>query len=103
MIKNYFKTAIRNLARNKSFVLINVSGLGIGIASCLLIFIVIQFEQSFDAFHKKKDRIYRITTWFNRAGNLDYSSGICYPAPQALRIDFPQLEAVTALSGKDDE
>jgi len=103
MIKNYFKTAFRNLARNKSFALINVAGLGIGIASCLLIFLVIQFEQGFDTFHKKKDRIYRVTTWFDRVGNPDYSSGITYPAPQALRMDFPQLEAVTALSGEEDE
>jgi len=103
MFKNYLKTAFRSLARNKSFALINIAGLGIGIASCLLIFLVIQFEQSFDTFHKKKDRIYRVTTWFNRAGNLDYSGGITFPAPQALRMDFPQLEAVTALLGEDDE
>ncbi|MBS1564037.1 MAG: ABC transporter permease, partial [Bacteroidetes bacterium] len=98
MLKNYIKTALRNLARNKAFALINIAGLGIGIAACLLIFIVIRFEQSFDSFHSKKDRIYRVTTWFDRTGNPDYNSGISVPVPASLRIDFPQLEAVSALA-----
>ena len=54
MIKNYFKTALRNLLRNKTYAMINITGLAVGIASCLLIFLVIQFETSFDTFHKKK-------------------------------------------------
>ena len=99
MIKNYFKTAFRNLRRNKSFTFINVLGLTIGIASCLLIFIIIQFELSFDRFHSKKDRIYRVVTQFNRAGNLDYTSGVSVPVPAAMRTEFPQLETVAAISG----
>lgn len=54
MFRNYFITAIRNLRRNKSYALINILGLAVGIAACLLIFLVIQFETSFDNFHKKK-------------------------------------------------
>ena len=60
MIKNYFKTAFRNLLRNKSYAAINITGLAVGISACLLIFLVIQFETSFDTFHKKKDRIHRV-------------------------------------------
>ena len=60
MIKNYFKTAWRNLARNKSYAAINIVGLAIGIAACLLIFLIVQFETSFDNFHAKRDQIYRI-------------------------------------------
>ena len=101
MIKNYLKTALRNLIRNKSFTFINVLGLTIGIASCLLIFLVIQFELSFDNFHKKKDRIYRVVSQFNRAGSLDYSSGVSVPVPAAMRNEFPQLEEVAAISGVD--
>jgi len=99
MIKNYFKTALRNLSRNKSFTFINVIGMSIGIASCLLIFVIIQFELSFDRFHSKKDRIYRVVTKFNRAGNLDYTSGVSVPVPAAMRAEFPQLETVAAISG----
>src|SRR5215467_9932257 len=98
MLKNYLKTAFRNLKRNKSFTLINVLGLTIGIASCLLIFFVIEFELSFDDFHKKKDRIYRVVTQFNRGGSLDYSSGISRPAPAAIR-EFPQMETVGTITG----
>jgi hypothetical protein len=54
MFKNYFKTAIRNLKRNKSYAIINTLGLSVGIAACLLLFLVVQFESSFDNFHPKK-------------------------------------------------
>ncbi len=99
MLKNYFKTPFRILIRNKSFTVINVLGLTIGIASCLLIFFVIQFETSFDNFHKKKDRIYRVVSQFNRAGNLDYSNGVPIPVGDAMRADFSQLEAVGTIFG----
>src|SRR5439155_195048 len=62
MFKNYFKTALRNLKRNKSYAMINVLGLAVGIAASLLIFLIIQFETSFDNFHKKKNSIYRVLT-----------------------------------------
>ncbi|HTQ66177.1 MAG TPA: ABC transporter permease [Puia sp.] len=101
MLKNYFKTAFRNLLRNKSFTIINVLGLTIGIASCLLIFLVIQFELSFDSFHQKKDRIFRVVTKFNRAGVLDYTSGVSRPVPIAMREEFPQLETAGAISGSN--
>ncbi|XHR97182.1 helix-turn-helix domain-containing protein [Mucilaginibacter sp. UC70_90] len=62
MFKNYFKIALRNLIRNKSYATINITGLAIGIAACLLIFLIVQYETSFDSFHPNKDRIYRIVT-----------------------------------------
>ncbi len=57
MFKNYFKTAWQNLRSNKSYVIINTIGLAVGIAACLLVFLLIQYETSFDNFHKNKDRI----------------------------------------------
>ena len=103
MLKNYFITAFRNLVRNKSFLFINVAGLTIGIASCLLIFLVIRFELSFDNYHAKKDRIYRVATVFDRAGGIDYSSGISFPVAAALRVDYPQLEAVANMSSRGND
>src|SRR5215217_687052 len=99
MLKNYFITAYRNLLRNKSYAAINVVGLAVGIAACLLIFIVIQFESSFDTFHKKRDRIYCVASEFNNPDGKGYSSGAPLPVPEGLRIDFPQLEKVGAIFG----
>ncbi|MBC7828348.1 MAG: ABC transporter permease [Chitinophagaceae bacterium] len=97
MIKNYFKIAFRNLLRNKTYAAINITGLAVGIAACLLIFLVIQYESSFDAFHKKKDRIYRVVSEFKSPDGVSYSPGAPFPVAEALRIDFPQLKKVAAI------
>jgi putative ABC transport system permease protein len=97
MIKNYFKTAFRNLRRNKSYAAINMPGLAIGIAACLLIFLVVRFETSFDNFHSKKSNIYRINTEFHNQDGVSYSDGISFPVAAALRLDFPQLKEVASI------
>ena len=97
MIKNYLKTAIRNLRRNKSYSLINVLGLAVGIAACLLIFLVIQFETSFDNFHSKKENIYRIGTEFHNQDGVSYSAGVSFPVGPAMRVDFPKLKEVGSI------
>jgi putative ABC transport system permease protein len=60
MIKNYFKTAFRNLVRNKKFSAINISGLAIGIASSILIFTVVHYELSYDTFRPAYNQIYQV-------------------------------------------
>jgi len=60
MFTNYFKTAIRNLLRNKAFSFINIIGLSLSVAFCLLLFMHIRFEQSFDTFHQKKNHLFRL-------------------------------------------
>src|SRR5436190_1410978 len=97
MIKNYFKTAFKNLSRNKSYAAINILGLAIGLAACLLIFLVVRFETSFDNFHTKKNSIYRIATEFNNQDGVSYSEGIAFPVAPALRADFPQLKEVASI------
>jgi predicted permease len=96
MIKNYFKIALRSLLRNKAYAFINIAGLALGIAICLVIFLVIRFELSFDDFHHNKDRVYRILTEFKKEGN--YSAGVPFPLPAALRNDFPQLRAIAGIA-----
>jgi putative ABC transport system permease protein len=59
MIKNYLTTAIQNLIRNKTYSTINILGLSGGLTCCLLIFIFVTDEYSYDKFHAKKERIYR--------------------------------------------
>lgn len=98
MIRNYFKTAFRNLLRNKSYTAINIVGLAVGIAACLLIFLVIQFETSFDDFHNNKDRIYRVASEFKRPEGTFYSRGSAFPVAQGLRMDYPQLENVARIN-----
>ena len=97
MFRNYFKTAIRNISRNKSYAIINVFGLATGIAVCLVIFMIIRFETSFDEYHTKKNRIYRVISEFHDARGTSTNAGIPYPLPRALRTDFPQIEKVTSI------
>src|SRR5215831_12748041 len=97
MFKNYFKTAFRNLKRNKSYAIINVLGISVCIAASLLIFLVIQYETSFDNFHKKKDKIYRIATEFHTQDGVGYSDGVSFPVAAAMRIDFPQIKEVASV------
>jgi hypothetical protein len=94
MIRNYLKTALRNLSRNKSYTAINILGLTVGIAACLLIFLVIRFETSFDDFHAKKASIYRVGSEFHTEDGKGYSSGAPFPTGPALRIDFPQIKEI---------
>jgi len=101
MIRNHFKTAWRNLLRNKSYAAINIVGLAIGIAACLLIFLIVQFETSFDTFHSKKDHIYRVITVFHNPDGIHPSSGTPLPISEGLRIDFPQLKQVSAIFQND--
>ncbi|MEP7165569.1 MAG: ABC transporter permease, partial [Ferruginibacter sp.] len=98
MIKNYFKTALRNLARHKAFSLINITGLAIGVASSLLLFTVVKYELSYDKFQQGYSQIYHVVTSNKTADKLEYTSGIPFPALEALRIDFPQVTTGVLMS-----
>ena len=90
MIKNYFKTAWRSLSKHKAYSLINVLGLTLGIASCLVIFLVVQYELGYDKFYTKADRIYRVTL-----NAIDFNPSVSMAVVPALRNDFPELEEVS--------
>ncbi len=95
MIQTYLKTALRNLQRNKSYALINVLGLAVGIGACLLIFLVVRFENSFDDFHAQKNSIYRVGTEFHNQDGVSYSAGIAFPVAQGLRLGYPQIKVAS--------
>lgn len=101
MFKNYFKTAWHNLLRNKSYAAINVTGLAIGIAACLLIFLVVQYETSFDNFHAHKDRIYRVVSVSHGPEGVTLGSGTQIPLADGLRLEFPQLTNVGSIMLND--
>jgi predicted permease len=96
MLKNHFKIAWRSLLRNKSYTIINITGLSISIAACLLIFLVVRYETSFDTFHTKKDQIYRLVG-VTKKPTYSLSSGVAFPVAEALRLDFPQLKQVATI------
>ncbi|MEO6673801.1 MAG: ABC transporter permease [Ginsengibacter sp.] len=83
MLKNYFKTAWRNLMKNKVFSFINILGLTLGITVCMMIFLFIMNEFSVDKFHKDGDRIYRVMRSYKnegKGGSVAYLSGMYAPA-----------------------
>ncbi|AFD05403.1 ABC transporter permease [Solitalea canadensis] len=92
MIKSYFKIAYRTIVRHKGYAAINITGLAIGIAACLLLFLVIRFEMSYNSFFPDNKNIYRVVTDSHDANGADYTPGVPYPALDALRTDFPQLK-----------
>ncbi|WP_338875196.1 ABC transporter permease [Spirosoma sp. SC4-14] len=92
MLKNIIKTALRALKRNWSYSLINVLGLTLGLACCLLLFMAIRYELSFDRQNPDADRIYRIIGVDKQANNDRPNVGMPLPALAALRNDFPDLK-----------
>jgi putative ABC transport system permease protein len=101
MFINFMKTAWRALWKRKSFTLLNIMGLAVGIAASLLIFLVIQNEVSYDAHHKNKDRIYRITGYITKRSNGEITErypNTPLPLPDAMRQDFPQVRKVAAIN-----
>ncbi|HWY97679.1 MAG TPA: ABC transporter permease, partial [Bacteroidia bacterium] len=103
MVKNYLNTAWQNLRSHKAYVIINTIGLAVGIAACLLIFLLIHYETSFDTFHKDKERIYRVVSATKTQHGMDYSKASALPVADALRIDYPQLEQVARVYSRDDQ
>ncbi|HMK18501.1 MAG TPA: ABC transporter permease [Chitinophagaceae bacterium] len=96
MLKNYFTIAIRNFWKHKVFSLINVSGLAIGISAALVIYLLVQFEFSFEKFRKDNDRIYRVVTDMTFPGESVFkNSGVPMPMPKALRADLTGIETAT--------
>lgn len=91
MVSTYFKTAWRNIARNKSFVAINVFGLATGIASCLVLFIVIKYELSYNKFLPNHDQIFHVATSTTSSEGVDFNPGVPAPFLEAVRLDMPDL------------
>lgn len=91
MLKNYLKIALRNLLNNKGYTAINVFGLGLGLATCLLIVLYISDELSFDKHHRSADRLFRIAM---EARNEKWA-GTPGPVAAGIKTDFPEVESVT--------
>jgi len=100
MFKNYMKIAGRNLLKHKAYSFINILGLAVGIAASVLIFLYVKDESSFDRFHAKADRIYRITAdWSNKGDSRIHQLGTPSVLARTIRDKYPQAESVTQLCG----
>jgi len=97
MLKNYFKTALRKLLRNKSYSLINLAGLSLGITCALMIFLIVRHEAGYDAFHSKRDRVFRIVTDEDQSGHTNYTQGSPFPIGEAIKKNFSDVQQVTTL------
>jgi len=98
MLKNYLKTAFRNLWREKNKTTLNVLGLTIGVAGSLVLFLLVRYHDSFDRHHANRDDIYRVVTTSDGNVGKDYSSGVPSVLPEAFKNDFPEADQVTFTS-----
>ena len=91
MFKNYVKTAVRAIKRHKGYSFINIFGLAIGMACCILILLWVQNELSYDRFHANGDDIYRIIKQEGAEGETQWSALTSPPLAQPLKQDFAEI------------
>ncbi len=95
MLKNYLKIAFRNLIKYPGYSVINIFGLSTGIACCILIMLFVGDELSYDRYHEKADRIYRIQTDVDVSGNLLKLATTSFPMAEAFKTDYSEIEKIT--------
>lgn len=98
MLTNFFLTALRQVRRNPFYNALNLTGLTIGIGCCLMITTFIRYELSFDQFHTKKDRLYRVNYDVTMGGNQITSPSVPVFVARELKSRFPEIEDATRLS-----
>ncbi len=97
MFKNHITVAIRTLLRHKVYSFVNISGLAVGIACCMLIMLFVQDELSYDQFHKNADQIYRVL-WNARYGDNEWTIPyVEVPISETLKERFPEVAHSTRL------
>jgi putative ABC transport system permease protein len=92
VLKNYLIVAFRSIQQHKAYSIINIIGLAIGIAACLLLFLWVQDELSYDQYHEKAYRIYRVISQYKADGVVDKFAKTPAPLGPALVNEFPEVE-----------
>lgn len=96
MFKNYLTIAFRNIVRQRSSTLLNISGLTLGISASIVLFLLLQHLNSYDKFQSNYHHIYRVVNSSDgNDGNKNYTPGVPSTLPPAFRLDFPEAEEVT--------
>lgn len=98
MYKSYFKIGWRNLFRNKAYTVINIAGLAMGITCCIILFLIVDHGRSYDKYHSKGDRIYRVVSMSKGNEGFKFTQGIPIALPFAFRDDFAQVDQVAFTS-----
>ena len=95
MLQNYLTTGLRALARNRAFALINILGLAIGMAACILLLLFVRYETSYDEWLPGHDRAYQVQTFYNdpENGRDNAMQMSAYAVGRAMAQDFPEIEA----------
>src|SRR4051794_35551758 len=101
MLYNYFKVALRHLLHNRIFSLINITGLAVGMTACYLIFQYVSFETSYDNFHSKADRIYRVVAEVKTPSETLPVGITVGPVAINLKKDFPEVEEAVRVAHDD--
>ena len=100
LLKNYFTSLFRSIARDKFYSLLNLFGLGIGLASAIFIFLYIQDELSFDKYNENYERIYRLEGDFFISGKQDLTAITQIPLAPTLKDEYPEIEEMTRMLGQ---
>jgi putative ABC transport system permease protein len=101
MWRNYLTVGIRALAKNKTYAFINIFGLAIGMAACLMILLFVRYEMSYDKWLPEAERIYQFQSWYksDQTGEENKLQMTPYAAGKAFQKDFPQVEKLVYLLG----
>jgi putative ABC transport system permease protein len=102
MPANYLKITARRLLRQKTISLINIFGLSVGLSACLLIYLYVDYELSYDKYHPNADRVARLTTTIHSAGSDVNAALAPYPAGTNLLRSFPEVQAVARVDDDDN-
>ncbi|NIO48446.1 MAG: FtsX-like permease family protein [Candidatus Aminicenantes bacterium] len=103
MIRNYLKIVLRNALKQKAYTSITIVGFAIGMACCILIFLYIQFERSYDDFHPDADRIFRVALAWHTSDTVNYWATISTPAAWELKEKYSQVEKVARIRNKGNQ
>ncbi len=98
MLQNFFKTTIRNLKKQKSYAIINISGLAIGLAACLIIASFVIQELSYDRFHNDPERIYRVGYEVSLGTGSKVIASSPYRLAETLRADYSEIHQIINFS-----
>jgi putative ABC transport system permease protein len=99
MIRNYIKSAFRNIIKNKFYSFLNILGLSVGLIAFVFLFLYINDERSYDKYHENASRIYRIESNFTIAGKHEMFAIVPIPMGPALQIEYPEVEKVVRMDG----
>lgn len=97
MLRNYLIIALRNLRKHPGYMVINITGLAIGLCCCILILLFVRDELSYDQFHGKADRLFRIDSEITLRDTPSFGTSSAYPLAELLVASFPDIEAATRI------